>query len=53
MGLVPGKMNIQAEEDIEDLAEILGTTSEFIEKQLDASWVQQIACSIEERHRSN
>lgn len=41
VGLVPGKMNIQAEEDIEDLAEILGTTSEFIEKQLDASWVQQ------------
>lgn len=41
VGLVPGKMNIQAEEDIKDLAEILGTTSEFIEKQLDASWVQQ------------
>ena len=41
VGLVPGKMNIQAEEDIEDLAEILGTTAEFIEKQLDASWVQQ------------
>ena len=41
VGLVPGKMNIQAEEDIEDLAEILGTTSEFIETQLDASWVQQ------------
>ena len=41
VGLDPGKMNIQAEEDIEDLAEILGTTSEFIEKQLDASWVQQ------------
>lgn len=41
VGLVLGKMNIQAEEDIEDLAEILGTTSEFIEKQLDASWVQQ------------
>ncbi len=41
VGLVPGKMNIQAEEDIEVLAEILGTTSEFIETQLDASWVQQ------------
>lgn len=41
VGLVPGKMNIQAEEDIENLAEILGTTSEFIETQLDASWVQQ------------
>lgn len=41
VGLVPGKMNIQAEEDIKNLAEILGTTSEFIEKQLDASWVQQ------------
>lgn len=41
VGLVPGKMNIQAEEDIEDLAEILGTTAEFIETQLDASWVQQ------------
>lgn len=40
VGLVPGKMNIQAEEDIKALAEILGTTEDFIQAKLDASWVQ-------------
>ena len=40
VGLVPGKMNIQAEEDIKALAEILGTTEDSIQAKLDASWVQ-------------
>lgn len=40
VGLVPGKMNIQAEEDIKVLAEILGTTEDSIQAKLDASWVQ-------------
>ena len=40
VGLVPGKMNIQAEEDIKALAEILGTTEDSIQTKLDASWVQ-------------
>lgn len=40
VGLVPGKMNIQAEEDIKALAEILGTTEDSIQANLDASWVQ-------------
>ena len=41
VGLVPGKMNIQAEEDIKALAEILGTTEDSIQAKLDASWVQE------------
>lgn len=40
VGLVPGKMNIQAEEDIKALAEILGTTEDSIQAKLGASWVQ-------------
>lgn len=41
VGLVPGKMNVQAEEDIQGIAAILGTTQENIETQLAASWVKE------------
>lgn len=41
VGLVPGKMNVQAEEDIKGIAAILGTTQENIETQLAASWVKE------------
>lgn len=40
IGLVPGKMNVQPEADIKEIAEILGTTEENISTQLKASWVQ-------------
>lgn len=40
IGLVPGKMNVQPEEDIRALAKILETTEENIHADLDASWVQ-------------
>lgn len=41
VGLVPGKMNVQAEEDIQGIAAILGTMQENIETQLAASWVKE------------
>ena len=41
VGLVPGKMNVQAEADIKGIAEVLGTSPENIEAQLQASWVKE------------
>ena len=41
VGLVPGKMNVQPEEDIEGIAEVLGTTAENISAKLEASWVKE------------
>lgn len=41
VGLVPGKMQEDASDDLERLAELLNTTVESIEKKLDASWVKE------------
>lgn len=40
VGIVPGKLSENREEDIEKIAELLGTTSEAINKSLSASWVK-------------
>ena len=40
VGLVPGKMDVQPQEEIQAIAQILGTTEDNINSSLDASWVQ-------------
>lgn len=40
VGIVPGKLSENREEDIEKIAELLGTTSDAINKSLSASWVK-------------
>lgn len=40
VGIVPGKLSENREEDIEKIAELLGTTSDVINKSLSASWVK-------------
>lgn len=41
VGLVPGKMAEDPTADLETLANLLGTTAEDIQEELDASWVQE------------
>ncbi len=40
IGIVPGKLGENKQENIEKIAELLGTTSEAINKSLSASWVK-------------
>ena len=40
VGLVPGRMQEDSSQDLERMAELLGTTAENIQKKLDASWVK-------------
>lgn len=40
VGLVPGKMDVQPQEEIQTIAQILGLTEDSISSSLDASWVQ-------------
>lgn len=40
VGLVPGKMDVQPEEELKEIAKVLGTTAETISARLDASWVK-------------
>jgi len=40
VGIVPGKLGENKEADIEKIAQLLGTTSESINKSLSASWVK-------------
>lgn len=40
IGIVPGKLGENKQEDIKKIAELLGTTSEAINKSLSASWVK-------------
>ena len=40
VGLVPGKMDVQPQEEIRAIAQILGTTEDDINSSLEASWVQ-------------
>jgi len=40
VGIVPGKLGENRESDIERMAQLLGTTSEAINKSLSASWVK-------------
>lgn len=40
IGIVPGKLGENKQENIEKIAELLGTTSEAINKYLSASWVK-------------
>ena len=40
VGLVPGKMDVQPQEEIRAIAQILGTTENDINSSLEASWVQ-------------
>lgn len=40
VGIVPGKLSENRTEDIEKIAELLGTTSDAINKSLSASWVK-------------
>lgn len=40
VGLVPGKMNVQAQEDIKGIAQVLGMSEESVSSSLEASWVQ-------------
>lgn len=39
IGIVPGKLSENKEEDINKIAELLGTTADTINKKLQASWV--------------
>ena len=39
VGIVPGKLSENKEDDIEKIAELLGTTKDAINKKLQASWV--------------
>ncbi|WP_252198564.1 penicillin-binding transpeptidase domain-containing protein [Clostridium sp. MCC353] len=41
VGLVPGKMNENADQDIGKVARLLGITEENIRKKLDAGWVKE------------
>lgn len=41
VGLVPGKMNVQAEEELKAIAEILGMSEDTVKNSLDASWVKE------------
>ena len=40
VGLVPGRMQEDPSQDLERMAELLGTTAENIQKKLEASWVK-------------
>ena len=40
VGLVPGKMAVQPQEELEAMAALLGTTASSISDKLDASWVK-------------
>lgn len=40
VGIVPGKLSENKDEDIENIAQLLGITSETINKSLSASWVK-------------
>lgn len=40
VGLVPGKMDVQPQEEIQAIARILGTAEEDIHSSLEASWVR-------------
>ena len=40
VGLVPGKMNVQPQEEIQTIAQILGLAEDDVSSSLDASWVQ-------------
>ncbi len=40
VGLVPGKMNEEIEEDVQKIAELLDVSSDSINKSLNASWVK-------------
>ena len=40
VGLVPGRMQEDSSQDLERMAELLGTTAENIQKKLEASWVK-------------
>lgn len=40
VGLVPGKMDVQPQEEIRAIAQILGITEDDINSSLEASWVQ-------------
>ena len=40
VGLVPGKMAVQPQEELETMAALLGTTAGSISEKLDASWVK-------------
>ena len=40
IGIVPGKLGENKQENIEKIAELLGTTSEALNKSLSASWVK-------------
>lgn len=40
VGIVPGKLSDNKEADIEKIANLLGTTANFISKSLSASWVK-------------
>ena len=40
VGLVPGKMAVQPQEELETIAALLGTTAGSISEKLDASWVK-------------
>lgn len=41
VGIVPGKLGENRDEDIEKIAELLGTTADAINKSLSASWVKE------------
>lgn len=41
VGLVPGKMQEDPAQDLENLAQLLGTSGETIQKKLEANWVKE------------